>query len=132
MVKILVVDDSQLAISILRDTLEGAGHVVTTAMNVAEAMNALRKETPDLIFMDIQMPGADGHQATKLIKMHKGLAEIPIIIFSTLKSAKSYELSGKVGAVVHLSKDASSEKILYTVNEVLEIAAKNESEKDAK
>jgi CheY-like chemotaxis protein len=128
MANILVVDDSELAIAMLTDVLTGAGHKVTSVKNGVEAMNLLRREAPDLIFMDIQMPGVDGHTVTKLISMDKKFIHTPIIIFSSLMSPDLMLLSAKVGAVLHLEKTASKEKILYTVNEAFEIIAKHKKE----
>jgi len=122
MAKILVVDDSKLIVAMLTDVLSSAGHEVKAAYNGAEAIAELRKEKPDLIFMDIQMPGIDGHTTAKLISMDKKFERTPIIVFSSLKSPEMMELSKKVGAVIHLNKDASKEKILYTVDEALKIS----------
>ncbi|OQA60581.1 MAG: Response regulator receiver domain protein [bacterium ADurb.Bin270] len=68
------------------------------------------------------MPGIDGHTTAKLISMDRKFENTPIIVFSSLKSPEMMELSKKVGAVIHLNKDAGKEKILYTVDEALKIS----------
>ncbi len=119
MAKILVVDDSELIRQMLTDLLSAEGHEVAAAADTAQAMSAVRRQEPDLIFMDIMMPGMDGQMATKLIKSDKKFEGIPVIIFSSLATDSHQQLSQKVGATVHLRKTTPPNEILATVRRLL-------------
>lgn len=119
MARILIVDDSKLITTMLKDLLEGAGYEVVTAGDSMSALAALRKEEPDLIFMDILMPGMDGHQVTKLIKLDKKFKNTPVIIFSSLTGQVQDDLAKNVGALIHLQKETPPDEILKVVEQAL-------------
>ncbi|HPQ82006.1 MAG TPA: response regulator [bacterium] len=120
MEKILVVDDSELIRQMLFDLLSAEGYGVTVASDSAQAMAEIRKETPDLIFMDIMMPGMDGQLVTRLIKSDKKYEGIPIIVFSSLATEAHTQLSEKVGAAIHMKKTTPPAEILGTVRKILD------------
>jgi two-component system cell cycle response regulator DivK len=86
--RILVVEDQEDNRAILRDLLGAAGYLYLEAANGAEGIAAAERERPDLILMDIQLPGVDGYEATRQIKANPALRSIPII------AVTSYALSG--------------------------------------
>lgn len=120
MEKILVVDDSELIRHMLTDLLSAEGYSVSSAADSAQAMAAIRKEVPALIFMDIMMPGMDGQLVTRLIKSDKKYEDIPIIVFSSLATDAHIQLSQKVGATVHMKKTTPPAEILQTVRRLLD------------
>ena len=120
MEKILVVDDSELIRQMLFDLLSAEGYGVVVASDSAQAMAEIRKETPDLIFMDIMMPGMDGQLVTRLIKSDKKYEGIPIIVFSSLATEAHTQLSEKVGATIHMKKTTPPAEILGTVRKILD------------
>ena len=79
---ILVVDDYFDTRQFMRFLLERHGHQVIEATNGVEAIEAIQKESPDLVFMDVAMPEMDGLTATRIIRDSEATAQIPIIAFT--------------------------------------------------
>ena len=78
--KILVVDDSKTELHHLSDLLTKRGYTVRTAENGEEAMKRLEEEKPDLILMDVVMPGQNGFQLTRAITRDERYADVPVVI----------------------------------------------------
>lgn len=83
MVRILIVDDSPTEILAFRRMLEGHGYQVSIATNGEEGIEKARREKPDLILMDVIMPGINGFQATRRLSKDATTATIPIIMVTT-------------------------------------------------
>ena len=77
--KILVVDDSKTELHHLSDLLGKRGYVVRTAENGEEAMRRLTEDKPDLILMDVVMPGQNGFQLTRAITRDPRFADVPVM-----------------------------------------------------
>lgn len=104
--KILIVDDSDANIDIFVDILEGI-YDLRIATNGEQALRMVAEDTPDLILLDIVMPGMDGYEVCRRLKYHKNIANIPII-FVTVKSEVTDEQKGLVlGAVDYITKPFS-------------------------
>jgi len=86
--RILVIEDTEDNRQIVRDLLESAGYELIEALDGLEGVAAAEREHPDLILMDIQLPGIDGYEATRRIRAVPALAAVPII------AVTSYALSG--------------------------------------
>jgi twitching motility two-component system response regulator PilH len=78
--KVLVVDDSKTELLFLTDLLQKNGFAVKTAENADDAMRRLQEEQPDLILMDVVMPGQNGFQLTRAIARNPLYATVPIIL----------------------------------------------------
>ncbi len=77
--RVLIVDDNEDNRQILIDLLSANGFEVLEALNGPDAVAIAARETPDLVLMDIQLPGIDGHEATRRIKAIPALARTPVI-----------------------------------------------------
>ncbi len=77
---VLVVDDSKTELLFLTDLLKKKGFSVKTAQNADDAMKRLSDEVPDLILMDVVMPGQNGFQLTRAIARNPSYAQVPIIL----------------------------------------------------
>ncbi len=86
--RILAIEDHEENRRILRLLLQSAGFEMIEALNGEDGIAMAEKERPDLILMDIQLPGLDGYEATRRIKANPDLRHIPIIVVT------SYALSG--------------------------------------
>ena len=86
--RILVVEDEEDNRRIVRDLLTSVGYEIIEAVTGEEGVEAAATQLPDLILMDIQLPGLDGYEATRRIKANPALRHIPIIVVT------SYALSG--------------------------------------
>lgn len=119
MMRILVVEDQEDNRKILRDLLSSAGYQVIEATTGDEGVAVAKAETPDLILMDIQLPGIDGYEAARQIKAHPANQHIPII------AVTSYALSGDenkaiaAGCDAYFAKPFSPRKLLDKIREYL-------------
>jgi two-component system cell cycle response regulator DivK len=117
--RILAVDDQEDNRRILRDLLTSAGYEVIEATTGEDAVTSAETQAPDLILMDIQLPGIDGYEATRRIKANPRLRQIPLIVVT------SYALSGddakafSAGANAYVSKPFSPRALLAKVREYL-------------
>ena len=115
--RILVVDDHADNRRILRDLLGSAGFEILEAKTGEEAVAQAAAAVPDLILMDIQLPGIDGYEATRRIKASEALRRIPVIVVT------SYALSGDdakamaAGANDYVAKPFSPRVMLAKVRE---------------
>jgi len=117
---ILVVEDQEDNRRIMRDLLTSVGYKVIEAVTGEEGVAAAESHRPDLILMDIQLPGLDGYEATRQIKANPDLQHIPIIVVT------SYALSGddvkayEAGCDDYVSKPFSPRELLAKIREYLQ------------
>lgn len=122
---VLVVDDSKSARLMLRKMLQGSGLTVDTAESAEEALNYLRDQRPDAIFMDHTMPGMDGLEALQRIRSDPAIARIPVAMYTSKDEPSYREQAITMGAVGVLIKPATSEAlgaVLERMNAVLDAA----------
>ena len=113
--KILIVDDSPTERYYLTDILERNGFTVTTAENGDDAMAKIKADRPELILMDVVMPGANGFQVTRAIAKDPELADVPIIICST-KNQETDRIWGlRQGARDYLVKPVDEAQLLARI-----------------
>jgi two-component system cell cycle response regulator DivK len=117
--RILVVEDQEDLRGVLRDLLTGSGFEVAEAADGHAGVAKAKSERPDLILMDIQLPGIDGYEATRRIKARAELHDIPIIVVT------SYALSGDdakakaAGSDAYVAKPFSPRDLLATIRKFL-------------
>ncbi|MBL8380926.1 MAG: response regulator [Burkholderiales bacterium] len=115
--KILVVDDSPTERFFLQELLTGKGYSVITAENGEEAVTRANRDMPDLILMDIVMPGLNGFQATRQITRAVETAHIPVLICTT-KDQETDKIWGvRQGAKGYLTKPIDAEALLKKIAE---------------
>jgi two-component system, cell cycle response regulator DivK len=118
--RILVVEDHEDNRRILRDLLTSVGYEVIEAITGEQGVKLAEAHAPDLILMDIQLPGLDGYEATRRIKANHRLRPIPII------AVTSYALSGddvkafEAGCNAYVSKPFSPRVLLAKIREFVE------------
>jgi twitching motility two-component system response regulator PilH len=119
MAKILIVDDSPTEVHILRSALVKYGHSIVTATSGEEALEVARIERPDLILMDVVMPGMNGFQATRKLSLDPEMKSIPVIVVSN-KSQETDRIWGiRQGAKDYLTKPVSEATLIESVRKVL-------------
>lgn len=117
--RILVIEDQEDNRRIVRDLLTSAGYHLIEAVTGEEGVSMAERQRPDLILMDIQLPGLDGHEATRRIKANPALRHIPIIVVT------SYALSGdeakarEAGCDAYVAKPFSPRVLLAKIREFL-------------
>ena len=113
--KILVVDDSKTELYHLSDLLGKNGFTVRTAENGDEAMRRLAEDKPDLILMDVVMPGANGFQLTRSITRDPRFADVPVIM-CTSKNQETDKVWGmRQGARDYIVKPVQAEELLAKI-----------------
>jgi twitching motility two-component system response regulator PilH len=109
--KILVVDDSKTELYHLSEVLGKRGYAVRTAENGEEAMRRLTEEKPDLILMDVVMPGQNGFQLTRMITRDPRFADVPVIM-CTSKSQETDKVWGmRQGARDYIVKPVNGDEL---------------------
>ena len=117
--RILVVEDQEDARRIVRDLLAASDYELIEATTGEEGLALAERERPDLILMDIQLPGLDGYEVTRRIKANEALRKIPII------AVTSYALSGddqkafEAGCDAYVTKPFVPRELLAKIREYL-------------
>lgn len=113
--KIMVVDDSPTERMVLTELLSKNGYIVVTAESGLQAVDKARVEMPDLIIMDVVMPGMNGYQATRTISRDETTRHIPIILCSS-KDQQTDKIWGmRQGAHAYLVKPADHAELLAKI-----------------
>jgi twitching motility two-component system response regulator PilH len=113
--KVLVVDDSKTELYYLRDLLTKNGYEVATADNAESAHAALAVSKPDLILMDVVMPGQNGFQLTRAISKDPVTAAIPIIMCTSKNQETDRVWAMRQGARDYVTKPVDAEELLAKI-----------------
>ena len=112
---ILLVDDSKTELHFLSDLLEKRGYRVRTAENGEDAMRRLGEETPDLILMDVVMPGQNGFQLTRAITRDPRFVNVPVIM-CTSKNQETDKVWGmRQGARDYIVKPVDADELVAKI-----------------
>jgi len=103
-VKVLLAEDDKAILALLIDSLQTQGYTLISAQNGEEAVSIALQQRPDVILMDIQMPGMDGLQAIERLRQNKGFHKIPIIALTALAMPGDRERCLEAGADDYLAK----------------------------
>jgi twitching motility two-component system response regulator PilH len=118
---ILIVDDSRTVIAAFTKVLSQAGFKVISAMNGLEGVSSAKSQLPDLILMDVVMPGLNGFQATRQIRKNETTSHIPIIIVSGEQQATEQFWGKRVGANAFLTKPIDRRQFFGTIFDTLKL-----------
>ena len=110
-----------LNMKLLRSILQLSDFKVLEAENAEDGIQLAHERKPDMILMDIQLPGMDGFEATKLISDDAELKKIPIIAVSSLAMESDKELALEVGCDDYLIKPIDNEVFYSTINNYISI-----------
>jgi len=119
MKKVLIIDDNDLNRKLCKETLINSGCQAIEAGSGAEGVELAKNERPDLILMDIQMPGMDGLAARKRIAEIPGLENVPIIAFTAYAMRGDREGFVSKGFAAYVAKPLNIEKFLETIRKFL-------------
>lgn len=119
MARVLIIDDSPTETYKLTNMLEKNGHVVLTAPNGEEGVALAKVELPDLVLMDIVMPGLNGFQATRQLSKAPETTHIPVIIVTTKDQQTDRVWGMRQGAKAYLSKPIDPDVLMREMAEVM-------------
>ena len=121
--QILIVEDNQLNSKLLKQLLTAYGYEVWESPEGSQALDLARDEQPDLILMDIRLPGISGLEVTRLLKQDDQTKTIPIIAVTALASPE-YEKKGREsGCDAYILKPIILDNLLRTIESFLKIGA---------
>ena len=112
---ILVIDDSPTERHILSQLLQGGGYRVSTANNGEEGIEQARKTLPDLILMDVVMPGTNGFQATRTLSKDATTKDIPVILCTTKNEQTDKVWGLRQGAQAYVTKPVDGPALLAMI-----------------
>ncbi|MEK8085529.1 response regulator [Aquabacterium sp. A3] len=113
--KILLVDDSKTELHVLSELLTKKGFQVRTAENGEEALRRLQEETPDLILMDVVMPGQNGFQLTRTITRDPRFTNVPVIICTSKNQETDRVWGMRQGARDYVVKPVNPDELLSKI-----------------
>ena len=113
--KVFIADDNETNTNVFTDYLRSRGYEVDVAHNGADALLRLREAKPDLILMDIQMPGMDGLEVMQQVRKDDGLQHIPIVALTALAMPGDRDRCLAAGADEYLSKPISLQRLMYLI-----------------
>ena len=120
---IMIVDDSPTEVHVLRTALEKHGYETVAASDGQECLSLAREVKPDLILMDVVMPGVNGYQATRTLTRDPQTREIPVVMISS-KSLETDKIWGmRQGATDYLTKPVTEAVLLAKARELLDRVA---------
>lgn len=121
--KLLVVDDVQTNVLLLKALLGKEGYGILVANNGQEALEVIRNENPDLILLDVMMPGMDGFEVAERLKSEEFRCEIPIIFLTALDDTQSIVNGFKLGVGDFISKPFRKEELMVRIKHQLSLVA---------
>jgi len=112
---ILIVDDNVSNLQVLGAVLSGKGYEIAVAADAGEALDFLSSDIPDLILLDIMMPGTDGFELCRIIKQMEKLTEVPVLFLTALTDPESIVKGFDSGAVDYISKPFNNAELLARI-----------------
>ncbi|MEQ1631271.1 MAG: response regulator [Planctomycetota bacterium] len=120
---VLIIEDEKLIIVSTQMVLEAAGFRVESATNGEDGIAKARSLSPDLILLDIMMPGIDGWETLTRLKRDQATANVPVIIFTAREHARGHQKSAEMGAADYFRKP-------FEPDELIELVEKHAVQKD--
>jgi signal transduction histidine kinase len=130
--RILIVDDEPHNRDVLEAMLSAEGHLLSTAASGDEALAVVAQQPPDLILLDVMMPGMDGYQVTSAIKSDVATRNIPVIMVTALDDRNARMLGLRAGAEDFLAKPVDRAELCARVRNLLRLKAAIEEAREAR
>jgi CheY-like chemotaxis protein len=117
--RILVIEDNLLNMVLVRDLLTLAGFQVLEAKDAETGLKMAREQRPDAILMDIQLPGMDGIEATRIIRGDNDLKSIPVAALTSYAMERDMQEAKEAGCVRFISKPINTREFAKTVEDMI-------------
>lgn len=118
--RILVIDDDPVILDMLRIALEKSDFEVLSALDGDLGLDAFREQSPDLVVVDIAMPGIDGYQVVEQIREADEPQRIPVIILTAHQQSVMRAYAEELGADLYLTKPIAPKALIEHITELLE------------
>ncbi|MFB9243583.1 response regulator [Massilia antarctica] len=119
MARILIIEDNAANMKLASLLLRHAGHAVLCASDAESGLTMARTEKPDLILMDVQLPGMDGLAATALLKQDAGTGAIPVIALTAMAMKEDRAKSESAGCDAYIAKPLRHQELYAAINALL-------------
>jgi CheY-like chemotaxis protein len=116
---ILIVDDNRVNLKLAASVLDAAGYKILEAGDANEAINVIAKEWPDLILMDLAMPGLDGLSFTRQLKASAGTRDLAVVAFTASAMKGEADRASAAGCVGFISKPIDTRKFPQQIADIL-------------
>ncbi|WP_374278625.1 response regulator [Azonexus sp.] len=120
-IEVLVVDDTPASLELLDGLLSRAGYVVRAAQDARMALRSARARAPDLILLDVRMPGMDGYELCRRLKADAATRDVPVIFLSALRETGDMVKGFALGAVDYIAKPFQADEVLARVRTHVEL-----------
>jgi two-component system alkaline phosphatase synthesis response regulator PhoP len=117
--RILVVDDDRQIVRLVQSYLQQSGFTVLTAYDGEEALHAIRREKPDLVVLDLMLPGRDGLEITRIVRGDETLAALPILMLTARVEDMDKLIGLELGADDYLTKPFNPQEVVARVKAIL-------------
>lgn len=119
MARILLIEDSPTEAAVLTQLLEKNGHEVTASVSAEDGIDVCRRDRPDLVLMDVVLPGMNGYQATRAITRDEAIKHIPVLIVSTKGMDTDRAWGMRQGARDYVVKPPEESDLIARINAAL-------------
>ena len=119
MARILLIEDSPTERTVLAQMLQRNGHEALLAGSVEEGLELARQQHPDLVLMDVVLPGMSGFQAMRALKREPGTSDIPVVIVSTKGMDTDRNWGLRQGAKDYFVKPPPEDALIARINELV-------------
>lgn len=113
--RVLIIEDEKLIILSTQMVLEASGFRVDSAMDGEEGIQKAKQSAPDLILLDIMMPGIDGWETLTRLKQDPETADVPVVIFTAREHSRGHQRSAEMGAADYFRKPFEPEELVELV-----------------
>ena len=117
--KIMVVDDEPYIARVIKFKLEQEGYQVFSANDGITGLNKIKEDKPDLVLLDVMMPGLSGYEVCQKIKADAELSGIPVVILTAKGQERDREQGFNVGANDYITKPFSPNRLLELVKSII-------------
>ncbi len=114
---ILVIEDNELNMKLVRGLIKIGKYRMLEAIDAESGIQLIREQQPDLVLMDLQLPGMDGLSATKIIKKDPALKDIPIVALTSYAMQGDEERALAAGCTGYIAKPIDTRKFLETISQ---------------
>ena len=118
--KILMIEDNELNMKLIRSLLKIGNYEMLEALDAETGIQLIRKHRPDLILMDIQLPGMDGLRATRMIKDDPDLKNIPVVAVTSYAMQGDDVKASEAGCAGYITKPINTKEFLKTIEQYLQ------------
>lgn len=118
--RILIVEDNPLGLELIEYTLQQEGYETLTASNGVEGLAKAKDEKPDLVVLDVMLPGLDGFEVCHRLRAEPETARLPILMLSAKARRGDIDTGRRVGANIYLTKPLDPSALVQQVGTLLE------------